>query len=73
MMRIARTMRRLSATTARARETNALLIEAREHLALARLAAQVLVIQGNRDLPEEQTAERSWHAEDDSATARGAR
>jgi hypothetical protein len=33
MMRIARTMQRLNATAARARETNALLIEAWEHLA----------------------------------------
>jgi hypothetical protein len=72
MMRIARTMQPLNATAARVRETNALLIEAREYLALARLAAQVSAIRGNRDLPEEQTAERSRHAEDDSATARGA-
>jgi hypothetical protein len=50
-MCIARTMERLNVSAARMRETDALLNETRERLALVRLVAQPRGMRGMRDLP----------------------
>jgi hypothetical protein len=69
---IARARHRRDAIMARMSQAQVLLVEARARLALSRLTPKDATGRGASDPLRGDTTERSWHAEDDSGTARGA-
>ena len=71
--RIARATTRVNAAMAQVSEAQEVLTEAKERLALARLAREHATVRGVHDLPKTAAPERSWRDEDDPGAARGER
>ena len=71
--RIARATARVNAAMAQLIEAQEVLTEAKERLALTRLALEHTTVQGAHDPPKTAAAARRWRNEDDPGPARGAR